>query len=174
MLLCFLFVGVLCIVTINIGRDLMGKDLPHGWAARVVASLGIICNLQVTCPLVTFALRDLVLQLIGHQNPSHSHRQIASTATTCVAFCLAYLLRNNFASVCSLVGSLAISINSLVLPIFFYHSIYAGTITFSRKIAHICIAVFALLCAVCGVVSNICSMSSTDPTIRSQFCSLVA
>lgn len=53
------------VVTLNIGRDLTGTYfLPHGKALRLLAAVGVVCNLSVSCPLVTLPLRDAVLRLM--------------------------------------------------------------------------------------------------------------
>lgn len=52
-------------MTLNIGRDLTGQYfLPHGKALRLLAAVGVVCNLSVSCPLVTLPLRDAVLRLL--------------------------------------------------------------------------------------------------------------
>ena len=47
-------------VSLNIGHDLMGQDMQNGAFLRWLSAIGILFNIQVTCPLLTFPIRDIL------------------------------------------------------------------------------------------------------------------
>lgn len=137
------------------------EDLAQSRTLKIVAALGIVFNLQVTCPLVTFALRDLTLQIIDI-NPTLTNKHVTSTVLTVCSFLVSCMLSGHFATVCSLVGSLATSTNSITLPIIFYHALYHGPISATRKIFHLVMFIFAISSALCGVMSNVCTLTDAQ------------
>lgn len=159
-------------ITLNIGRDFANNMLSNGVALKVAASLGICCNLQVTCPLITFALRDLALQLSSFElTQENKHKSAVLMTLTSLAISL--ILRNSFASVCSLMGSIAITTNSIILPVAFFHMVYQGEISSTKKSFHVLIVVFACACALGGVVSNSCTIAENTEDMQSFICKLL-
>lgn len=52
-------------VSLNIGNDFFGKNLKNGNTLRIIAALGIIFNVQVSCPLITFPIRDMLYTVLS-------------------------------------------------------------------------------------------------------------
>ena len=57
-------------ITVNIGSSLDGKDLANSAVLKAVASLGIIINLQVTCPLVVSPVTEILLNSLYSKSNS--------------------------------------------------------------------------------------------------------
>jgi hypothetical protein len=224
-------------VTKNIGRDYLGIDLPSGAALRVMAALGIIFNIQVTCPLITLPIRDILAntvdnvsihchrccsrvqpgsgsgsgsgsgpELIGsegvqmerniddfhleppssipsiHTPPSKALTQLCTVITVGSVFLCALKLRNNFANICSLIGDVITMINSLLLPMAFYHILYLNNPIHDTNnpsssyvsriniyILHSAIALLAIVTAVIGAGGNVCDIIQS----KSHFCNSI-
>lgn len=144
------------LVTLNIGRDLLLHDLPQGNMLRIMAALGVVSNLQVTCPLVTIPLVDVLLKSF-HAEVSIRNQRITSIAVILVTTYLALSLDNHFASVCSLIGAFATFTNSIILPLIFYHTVH-GDCSKERMVFHAIIFVVSLLCAGAGIFSSTCAI----------------
>eukprot|EP01033_Poteriospumella_lacustris_P010890 gene10890-7747_t len=72
-------------VTLNIGKDTLGRVFPDGHFLRFTAAVGVVCNLLVTCPLVTLPVTD-TLNLLCQRRPDADADAdgdaVAETATT--------------------------------------------------------------------------------------------
>jgi hypothetical protein len=198
-------------VSINIGRDFYGQNLPDGALLRLIAAVGIICNIQVTCPLLTFPIRDIVaavatslyhrpagvlggmfessethadsnigLELTAtgkqptlykaavteddtpvpgkstHLTPTQFTLTMSTVSTLFLVFLFALLLRNYFANICSIIGSLVTMVNSLLLPLAFFHKLSNKKSSTARVVLHTCIALLALSTAFVGAGGNFC------------------
>jgi hypothetical protein len=110
----------------NIGRDLHYHDTTYGVYWKVLAAFGILSNLQVTSPIVTFALRDMISKVLMLDATVMNQRLIV-VAVLAVLTPVAVLLRGNFAAVCSLIGSVAVIANSILLPVVFYHTVHRSS-----------------------------------------------
>jgi hypothetical protein len=106
------------------------------------STFALFILLQVTCPLLTFALRDLCAKIMGISNDdnwatrstglsSNSTRALLAFALIGTAMLLAINLSESFAPLCSFIGSVTTTANSIVLPIAFYHGVttYTNTCT---------------------------------------------
>jgi amino acid permease len=140
-------------VTLNIGRDLLYHETHYGLYWKVLAAFGIICNLQVTCPLVTFAIRDMTAKIINI-HPSEGNQRLIVMAILCTVTPIALTLSGNFATVCSLIGSFATIANSVLLPMIFYHSVHAGKIGVGKMVLHSVIVLIAVAATLVGIYAN--------------------
>jgi hypothetical protein len=144
-------------VTLNIGRDLQYVDLANGYALKVAAALGICCNLQVTCPLITFAIRDMGFKFLSISDETASMRtkMLAVLGIVLTALVLSITLSSSFAMLCSLIGALVGITNSIIFPIVFYHAVHSSEHTnLATWALHACILVIALSAASTGVYSD--------------------
>lgn len=137
----------------NIGRDLQYHDTPHGIYWKVIAALGIICNLQVTCPIVTFALRDMAAKIIDFEQTKLNQR-VTVVAILVTVTPVALLLSGHFPAVCSLIGSFATIANSVLLPMLFYHTVHSGDVPLPTLVLHGAIVVVALAATCVGMYAN--------------------
>ena len=220
-------------------------DLPSGATLRVLAALGIIFNIQVTCPLIILPVRDILANAVGsvsacchrccyrgqpgsrlgpgpgtglgseseselqmernkdefnsnhsshssHSNhtepppstpipPSTALTQLCTVITVFSVFLCALKLRNNFANICSLIGDVITMINSLILPLAFYHLLYLAPITNATAsvssyvsriniyVLHGAIALLAIVTAVIGAGGNVCEIIQS----KSHFCNAI-
>lgn len=151
--------SVQAVVTENIGRSLGGTELPNGTLLRLLAAIGIVCNLQVTAPIILFTLRDLLHSALN-QRHSPASEVVASTVVLFLATVLSLFLRDAFAFVCGLVGSLTTMTNSVVLPIFFFHKVCGRTrpIPLAVTVLHGFILAFAALAAISGTGASLCGI----------------
>ena len=141
----------------NIGKDLWYRDTKHGFYLKMSAAFGIICNLQVTCPLVTFAIRDMALKIGSIDATEHTQRWTVLFILLAVTP-IALTLRGNFAALCSLIGSFATIANSVVLPLVFFHTMFAGRIDLRTSALHGVIMVVAVAAALVGIYANFRNM----------------
>eukprot|EP01038_Epipyxis_sp_PR26KG_P008066 gene8066-10928_t len=109
-------------ITLNIGRNYLFEDLKGGPLLRTLSAVGIIFNLQVTCPLITFPVRDMLLKMCDLQPAPISIERVVACLVVVVASILALSFSKHFAAMCGLIGSFTTTTNSVVLPILFYHS----------------------------------------------------
>jgi hypothetical protein len=141
-----------------VGKDLQQRLLPSALALTVMASLGVVSNLQVTSPLLLVALRDVLLKALGADPSQLLQQRLCTTAIVLLAAGGAWSLSKDFAAVCGLVGSFATIVNSIVMPICFYHSAMQGRYPAHRKAAHAALLAMALLCALAGIGSELCEI----------------
>lgn len=137
----------------NIGKDLLYRDTKHGFYLKMSAAFGIICNLQVTCPLVTFAIRDMALKIGSIDATEHTQRWTVLFILLAVTP-LALTLSGDFAALCSLIGSFATIANSVVLPLLFYHTMCGDRTDLRTNVLHGVIMVVALTAAPVGMYAN--------------------
>jgi hypothetical protein len=138
-------------VTLNIGRDLLYRDTHYGLYWKVLAAFGIICNLQVTCPLVTFAIRDMTAKIINI-HPSEGNQRLIVVTILCTVTHIA--LSGDLTTVYSLIGSFTTIANSVLLPMIFYHGVHAGKISVGKMVLHSVIALIALETTLVGIYAN--------------------
>lgn len=144
-------------VTLNIGMDLQFHELPHSSALMVMCALGVLCNLQATCPLLVFALEDVLVKMAGkHAQPSQL--RACGSAVVIFAAVLAWSLSAHFVAICGLIGSFATMTNSVLMPICFYHAVMEGNYPLQKKLLHAGLLVIALLCSVSGMSTEICQL----------------
>ena len=146
------------LVTLNIGKDLAHHDTIYGVYWKVSAALGIICNLQVTCPLVTFAIRDMVVKICDLDSTVEVNQRIVVICILVVITPIALTLSGNFAAVCSLIGSLATIANSVLLPMLFYHTVHAAEENSGLLTLHATILVVAICSTLIGIYANFSSI----------------
>ena len=151
-------------VTMNIGKDLLYRTTPCGFYLKVAAALGIVCNLQVTCPLLTFAIRDMAHKIFSIDATEHAQRWTVFFILLCVTP-VALSLSGNFASLCSIIGSFATVANSVILPMVFYHSVHTGKVSAGTTVLHGLIMLLAVTAAVVGMYANFSKIfqSSSSP-----------
>lgn len=113
----------------------------------------IFLFLQVTCPLLTFAIRDMALKMFNIDPTEHAQRWLVLFILLCVTP-VALCLSGNFAALCSVIGSFATVTNSIILPVVFYHSVHTGQVGVGVSIAHGVIMVLAVASAVVGMYAN--------------------
>ena len=156
-------------ITSAMGFDKYGHLLPYGRLIQHTATLGIAMNLQLTIPLILFTVKDMMQELILSCSSSIAATSSAQSRPTLLTRLIFFLLvliimmaaiffRTGFATLCSLVGSIATSINSVCLPIFFYHTICYRQITLQRTAMHAFILLLVLSSSVAGITSNICKL----------------
>lgn len=161
-------------VTLNIGRGFHGEDFEDGESLRVLSALGIVFNLQVTCPLVIYPLRDLLLKVISVQEETRNtqnrnmHKFMMSCIIILISTTLAVTMRGHFAVFCSLIGSITTTLNSIVLPICFYHQLSKvfHACPHRIKILHCLILCFCLGSAFLGISSATCHHFSSFSICR--------
>lgn len=138
----------------NIGRDLWLRDTKHGFYLKMSAAFGIICNLQVTCPLVTFAIRDMALKVCSIDDATEQTQRWTVLFILLAVTPIALTLSGDFAALCSLIGSFATIANSVVLPVVFYHTMFVDRIDFRTNVLHGIILTIAGLSALVGICAN--------------------
>jgi len=135
----------------NIGKDLAYRTTQYGFYLKIAAALGIVCNLQVTCPLLTFAIRDMTFKIFNIGTAEHE-----KWVVVCILACVtpvAVCLSGNFAALCSVIGSFATVANSIVLPMVFYHTVHTD-VSMSTTVMHGIVLVLAVVSAVVGMYAN--------------------
>ena len=198
-------------ISLNIGRDFFGHEATNGVFLRSLAAIGIVFNIQVTCPLLTFPIRDILAAIITSLYPvsnaantsindgfdvgldvSPLDEQIATKTTEnlktirptpssfitivctvltiALVMAFALLLRNNFANIISIIGSVVTMVNSLLLPLTFFHILTNRRTSPVRLAAHTAIALLALVTAFVGAGGNLCSIF----TSKSGICAYLA
>lgn len=145
-------------MTINIGQDLAHHDTKYGVYWKISAALGIICNLQVTCPIVTFAIRDLVVKLADIDGSSEFNQRAVVIGILTVITPIALTLSGDFAEVCSLIGSLATIANSVLLPMIFYHTMHVGEVSTGVIALHGLVLLIAISSTLVGIYANFSSI----------------
>ena len=119
----------------------------------------------MTCPLVTFPVRDMLLKAcsLDSENTSLTLQRISALLIVFCAFICAYYLDGSFAYVCGLIGSCATVFDSIILPVIFYnvvhqyhHHQYNGTYWL-----HVAILIIAITSAFVGIYSNIAHVISS-------------
>jgi len=206
-------------VSLNIGHDLTGQDMQNGTLLRWLSAVGIIFNIQVTCPLLTFPIRDIMagavavaaqavatppqrtggkggdgvecgcgdeetdgdgdvgLELVDEPlpyttapsaptttaaeppRPSPTLLTVCTFVTVAAAGAAGVLLRAYFSNICSIIGGVVTVVNSLLLPLAFFHRLSHRRSSPARLAAHAGIAVLALGTAVVGAGGNLCAIA---------------
>ena len=144
-------------MTLNIGRDLSYHDMNHSNLLRVMAALGVICNLQVTCPLICIPIRDIVKKVLHIEADAAKDRMI-SVSIVAAATLFAILFYDHFASVCSLIGSFGTIFNSIILPLVFYHCTVSEPTPIATRIFHLLLFLVAIVSASIGIYTNACML----------------
>lgn len=108
---------------------------------------------QVTCPLVTLPLRDVLLR-VTEVTFSDMNLHLTSSAIVLFTAMLSLYLQGEFAATCAFVGSVATFTNSMILPIVFYQSLAGEDCSWSRKVFHWGILVLAFACASSAIYEN--------------------
>jgi hypothetical protein len=80
---------------------------------------------------------------------------IGSTVILATASILAIVYQHSFAGLCAIAGTILTTINSIVLPIVFYHALYSGTSSHVLIIFHTIIITLAILITIWGVWASI-------------------
>ena len=186
-------------ISLNIGRDFFGHEAVNGVFLRSLAAIGIVFNIQVTCPLLTFPIRDILSAIITsfqpvvhtanipisdgfdvgldvspldenvtskaadnvkplRPTPSSFVTIVCTVVTILLVMVFALLLRNNFANIISIIGSVVTMVNSLLLPLTFFHILSNRRSSPGRLMAHTAIALLALATAFIGAGGNLCSI----------------
>lgn len=172
------------LVTLNIGWDTQKHHLPKGHFLRFTAAIGVVCNLLVTCPLVTMPVADTfnsMSRCFARSNVLLSAEDIGGTqgklatvvtsaAITIVAAALALSLgKSQFAPACGLIGAVASFTDSLLLPVLFYHSLIPRGHSNQTIALHVVLVIVGLACFVSGIVSTACRPGSP---LHSDFCDI--
>lgn len=135
------------------------KELKNAAFLRILAALGVISNLQVTCPLLTIPLRDVLLKVTAME-PKRSNQLYMASLVIALAAMLAISLEGHFASACSLIGAVCTFTDSIILPIVFYHQILPkDSHNFKIFLWHSIVMVIAISCFSGGLVNSICDMA---------------
>lgn len=164
------------LITENIGLDYNNDNVSHGNILRVVAAIGIIFNLQFTCPLVTFPLRHMASQVLNSidcvekSSCAHTNEKFLSFGIIALATAIAMVLRNNLGAVITLIGSICTITNSIFLPIAFFHFLHPiSLVSPFRYAAHIIITVLAVIIVFIGMASSLCGISAQTLSVCSYF-----
>ena len=155
------------LITENIGLDYNNDSVSNGDALRVIAAIGIIFNLQFTCPLVTFPLRHMAAQVLNSidcvksSSCKHSYEKFLSFGIIAVATTIAVVLRNHLGAVITLIGSICTITNSIFLPIAFFHFLHPiSLVSPFRYATHLLITGLAVIIVFVGVASSLCEISA--------------
>jgi vesicular inhibitory amino acid transporter len=155
------------LITENIGLDYNNDSVSNGDALRVIAAIGIIFNLQFTCPLVTFPLRHMAAQVLNSidcvksSSCKHSYEKFLSFGIIAVATTIAVVLRNHLGAVITLIGSICTITNSIFLPIAFFHFLHPiSLVSPFRYATHLLITGLAVIIVFIGVASSLCEISA--------------
>jgi hypothetical protein len=143
------------IVTLNIGNNLIPPQQKFEYLLKAMASIGVVSNLQVSCPLVMLPLRDSLIQALGI--PEYDLRLVSACITVIVTL-FALMLKKEFAVTCSFIGSLATFTNSVILPIVFFHLMAGKNCSSSRSAFHLLIFSIAAGSALVGIYSDLSEM----------------
>eukprot|EP00658_Telonema_sp_P-2_P031843 TRINITY_DN23745_c0_g1_i1.p1 TRINITY_DN23745_c0_g1~~TRINITY_DN23745_c0_g1_i1.p1 ORF type:complete len:428 (-),score=107.00 TRINITY_DN23745_c0_g1_i1:220-1503(-) len=148
--------------TQNVGRLLNGEIVPsQKWMALFVG-LGMSVNKLLTIPLVLIVVADGVMNVLGWVGTRRHQLVVVALAT--VQTLLALVLKDQFATFTSLVGSLASVTTSLLLPIGFYVALvlphHKGTrLQWCREVSMLsCAGIFGIFCAAVGSLSAACAL----------------
>ena len=119
----------------------------------------------MTCPLVTFPVRDMLLKAcsLDCENTSLNLQRISALIIVFCAFICAYYLDGSFAYVCGLIGSCATVFDSIILPVIFYNVVHQyhhhhHHVTYWL---HVAILIIAVTSAFVGIYSNIAHVISS-------------
>jgi amino acid permease len=154
-------------ITKNFGYNSHKIDLPFGVVERCLAALGIAFNMQITIPLILFTLKDLVMSISS--GAAASRRSLISFLLCLGCMLAAMGLHSNFASLCSLVGSFCTSLNSVCLPVVFYHKLHKGNVSATRTAIHAMMLAFVITASALGITSSFCRIF----TMTAGICSYV-
>jgi amino acid permease len=140
-------------VTLDIGRSISGDPLIGASALQLMAAFSIVVNLQVTCPLVIFPLRGMVNSILSStcKNGAHDTVALSTVIVVIIAVLTATVFENSFASICAVCGMAGTTINSLVLPIYFYHQVCEDKISPRERILHFTMLTVGLCCSAIGL-----------------------
>eukprot|EP01031_Cornospumella_fuschlensis_P033711 gene33711-40785_t len=144
-------------VTLNIGKDLGLHPLPSAPLLRLFATLGVVSNLQVTSPLVVFALRDVVSKSTLCLSSQHSG-MIVTLCIPIVAMVCALGLSDDFSAVCGFIGSVTTTMNSAILPMVFFHAVHKGDYPMHVKGVHLLLLCSACICSTLGMRNELCTI----------------
>jgi solute carrier family 32 (vesicular inhibitory amino acid transporter) len=151
-------------VTLNIGRTLDNdEDTRYGSMLRSLVGLGIISNLQVTIPLVSYPLRELAMKSFALNSFARSYGDIdvmvviAWSAILISAVC-AIVLRNQLSAVCGFIGSIVTTLNSIILPIIFYQQLSPVQLSYRRRFMHLLLITSSLCLMSYGALHSLCTM----------------
>ena len=136
------------LVTLNIGKELQLNPLPYAYYLNVLSALGVVSNLQVTSPLLVFAVRDVFIKFT--ESTAANSPQKFTVGIVVIAMLAALTLRHDFAAVCAMIGSVATITNSIILPISFYHAVHKGEYAATKKILHLLFLGIAVMFATSG------------------------
>lgn len=147
--------------------------------------------LQVTVPIVTFPLRNMIMKsshvnLVTYISTRLSSRflNISSYVTSCVSTettlsciiiittsAMSIALRYHISAVCGFIGSFVTTINSIVLPIIFYHGLNPSNISLKVYCFHGSLLLLSLLVIVYGVSSSLCDILVQSNESDRSYCS---
>ena len=146
-------------ITLNIGNtdlDTQILQAPRRFALflRVVAAIAIVVNLQVTIPLLVFPLRALLMYaFMGSERVAEENifnNMAAAAVVLLTAACLAEYFSTSFAPLCAAIGLLSTTVNSVLLPLLFYHRLKGEAAVKDIKF-HSFIAIVTLVAAGIGL-----------------------
>lgn len=159
-------------VTVNIGSDLNGDPLSNAESLKIIAALGLICNIQATCPIMVITISEMVNSVLNSSHdalPSHEEQGKAVSnkiilTVSISALLIALFLREYFLQVCGIVGAFATITSSIFLPIIFYHKLYGRIhpISYPRSVLHVFIVCLAFVAMFFGVTSSVCAIVDSD------------
>jgi len=151
------------LITENIGLDLDGHEMVLASNMRLVAAVGLVFNIQATCPIVVLTIADLYTNALGRK---HRRGPFVMMLIVLSAALIALFLRPYFSEVVGLVGSLATITTSVFLPIAFYHSLHKkGDIPLKETVFHVVLVLVASCAMFVGVTSSLCGMFSSTSDI---------
>jgi hypothetical protein len=93
--------------------------------------------------------------------PSRPLQLVCTAVTVLAVYCAALACRDHFANVAALVGDVLTVVNSLVLPILFYHSLVKA-VGVARGVAHVGILAVAVAVACVGAAGNVCALAGSS------------
>jgi len=137
---------------------------------------------QVTCPLLTYPLRNLVLKVLRCDITQKHIFQVINISTegfiawvlVLSASFLAMMFRNHVSAVCGFIGSFVTTINSIILPIIFYHSLCPGKIPLGIRMFNYFLLGLSVVVILYGVSSSLCDVSHYETGTESymhDYCS---
>ena len=139
----------------------------------------------MTCPLVCLPVRDMLAHAVAglarrsspapkasptgpadtlsvpSPLPSRPLQLVCTAVTVLAVYCAALACRDHFANVAALVGDVLTVVNSLVLPILFYHSLVRA-VGVARGVAHVGILAVAVAVACVGAAGNVCALAGSS------------
>ena len=120
---------------------------------RTVAAIAIVVNLQVTIPLLVFPLRGLVRYMfLNTENTEENmlNNMFGTCSILIPAGILAEYLSDELAPLCAAIGLMSTTINSVLLPLLFYHCL-KGDEAKGDVYFHAFLAALTVLAAVIGL-----------------------